>query len=163
MPRLFTCCQLPNHTTTVALVVCSDMGLKWPSGQLRHLSQLSFPSRGRLGNAVTMSRVGDWRAVSLGCCMMWVNRSRMCPLRTKTGQSHGTRIRSHFMTGHTVTKSTVTLSGGATSDTKDMSNSRCWRWIELFRLRLGSFCPSLARPSWKRCWKLSQEPASISL
>ena len=28
------------------------------------------------------------------------------------------------MTGHTVTKSTVTLSGGATSDTKDMSNSR---------------------------------------
>lgn len=77
-----------------------------------------FSIEGRLVNAVTMSRVGDWRAVSPGCCMMWVNRSRMCPLRTKTGQSHGTRIRSHFMTGHTVTKSTVTLSGGATSDTK---------------------------------------------
>ncbi|MDV5545218.1 MobH family relaxase [Klebsiella pneumoniae] len=31
-------------------------------------------------------------------------------------------------TGHTVAKLIITLSGGATSDTKDVSN--CWRWIE---------------------------------
>ena len=41
--------------------------LKWPSGQLRHLSQLSFSIEGTpRERAVTMSRVGDWRAVFSG-------------------------------------------------------------------------------------------------
>ena len=46
-----------------------------PSGQLRHLSQLSFSIEGRLPER--RDNEPRWRMASCfsGCCMMWVNRS----------------------------------------------------------------------------------------